>query len=222
MRVHRTVTALLALCASLSPAFSRPPDFPDYLAIPRMTATLSRKPALHFRIGRFAGTLEKTTLAEAKEVLGGRIYENGKDGADHAYFLCYSLVSPDAVERVWFSSSAEMGGLNREIGEVAAILLPVSSSVPSDCPSPPRSFQKLTVGNGLHLRMTAQEVIRLMGQPSGNARDFFGVGGHIGYAYDKPVDVNDPALGQEAVSLRQENTVGGKVNGLLASRVTSN
>jgi CheY-like chemotaxis protein len=90
----------------------------------------------------------------------------------------------------------------------------------------------IQIGDGLQLQMKPQEVIRILGKPSSRVRDFFGAGGRIGYAYEKAADANDPALGQNSASVRQQgftiynelilNAAGGKLDGLLASRVTSN
>jgi hypothetical protein len=121
MKVHKPdlMLGLLALCIGTSPSLAEPPDFPANVAIPHMNATLSRKPAVYFRMGKFVGTLEKTTLVDVEHVLGGHVYDNRKDAAGHDYSLCYSFVSYGAVERVWFSANAGKDGPSHVIGVVA-------------------------------------------------------------------------------------------------------
>jgi hypothetical protein len=224
------VVLAAALFAGSAIADDRP-QFPLTLHIPALKTSYSQKPAIGFRLGAFHGVLERTTLLEVAGKLGGQIYERGTQ-ADHTYLLCYSTRSPHATERVWLSSDAEMGGANHRINQVALEFFPPQRATTPGCPDAPSQFRDFRIGENLRLLMTPAQVINTMGSPSGAVRDFRGSGGMIGYAYEKPVDDGDDALAPRVSELRNRGfsiyndlvirAAGGRVNGIRASRVTSN
>jgi hypothetical protein len=112
---------LLPSMASFAADASRqvpPPHFPLNVAPP---AQLTLAPSSSVALGQFTVVFGETSLgAVLKQVKVGRVDHAG-DASESVYWLCYSICTTKARERMWMLSHGEMDGPSRVIYGVVAI-----------------------------------------------------------------------------------------------------
>ena len=195
---------LLALGAKEAAVGARPPMWTESQV---WTANVKSDPVQPIHFGKLLLVLEKTTLADVRSALGsGAIFQNG-DAGESLSWLCYTFASGMLDQTVWLSSS-EMGG-GEVIDGVTAMQLNSKSPALRNCARLPRNYGSIHLANGLWLGATEAQVLSALGKPQkhGDSWSYVFEGKDGEYAISSNL----------AFKLR-----GGKVIGIVSSRLTSN
>src|SRR5271170_670197 len=103
------------------PAFSAtpPPAGPPYDAI-TWPMSMRHAPSGGITLGDFRIVYAKTTLETVAAAVGAGSISYAGDGAEAESWLCYSIVKPLRLERLWLLSSLEMDGHTNAVSMVKA------------------------------------------------------------------------------------------------------
>jgi hypothetical protein len=139
--------------------FAPPPRFPLKVA---PTPTIKSTPASSIMLGSITVDFDKTTLYEAmKQIKAGKIQHEG-DAGESAYWLCYSIRTPEGWEQLWLLSHGEMGGDEHVIHGVVANI-PSSSPSLTSCPELTNNLRHVKLNNGLWLGAKSEEIKKKLG-----------------------------------------------------------
>jgi len=120
-------------------------------------------------LGDFRIVYAKTTLETVAAAVGAGSISYAGDGAEAESWLCYSIVKPLRLERLWLLSSLEMDGHTNAVSMVKAAI-PATSNVPEDCPRLPLRFVPVSLDTKVWLGSSTKTLMRDLGTPSHDAR----------------------------------------------------
>jgi hypothetical protein len=127
-------------------------------------------PASSLLLGSVKVVFDKTTLDEARRHIGSGEIQHRGDAGESVYWLCYSNHAPKGWEQVWLLSHGEMGGDERVINGVAAIVSP--SRPPDSCTVLPDHLRRVKLNNGIWLGAQTAEIRKKLARPSLEEKDW--------------------------------------------------
>lgn len=136
-----------------------PPLLPDSSVQP----TLSRPPAIGFRIGATRILFETVPLEKIRRTVGGGAVGHRGDAGDSAYWLCYTVLNGRA-HRLWLVAG-ELDGPSHLVSRVVALRLPIGADAAAGCPALPRKLS-ISLAPTVRLGMTEVQVESVLGPPS--------------------------------------------------------
>ena len=198
-----------------------PPSVPDSFAAE--DRLLKARPVTRLTLGKFVARFEETTLGEVREAIGSGSIAHQGDAGESTYWLCYTVSSPQAAQRLWITSG-EMGGTRHTIGGVVAQELPAGTVPNAGCPVLSSTRTPLSLDGGVWIGGDLSLIEKVLGKPSASH------GGWLEWSYQGKIQGRDivgasPAAGSlefDELSLLQVRVTDGRVVALSASKVTSN
>lgn len=134
-------------------------------------------------MGALRVLFEMTSLEDVRRVATTGTISHRGDAGESEYWLCYTRLGANPVQRVWVTSSGEMGGRQHFVTNVSATVLP-NGAATTECPPLPKRLEPLSLKNYLWLGTTRKQVTTKLGTPS------FQQGGWSTYDYEGKVAGN--------------------------------
>jgi hypothetical protein len=212
----RPASYSLPLCLGLSLAASAlaatpPPEVPFTDSPP---GTLKESPATGITVAAIDVRFEKTSLTEvAGKLRLGTIAHQG-DAGNSIYWLCYDIATREGRERLWVTSSGEMGGTEHLVTGISAQSLPGPDGT-GDCPLLPGQLSPHLIGSSLWLGSSARSVTEHLGSPSLHR------GAWQAYGFEGKVAGKCDPDGFDRTNWLYLRTETGAVTRLVAGQVTS-
>jgi hypothetical protein len=126
------------------------------------TATrIDKNPTTGLTMGRLEVFFEKTRLKDVLVAAGGELSQQG-DGAEHVFWICYTILDAKQSARLWIISNAEMGGREHAVTSVAAQLEAVANPTQT-CPALPATLQPVSFSNGVWLGIAGSRASAFFG-----------------------------------------------------------
>lgn len=179
---------------------------------------LGRAPVRHLFLGRYWIILERTRLAEIRDVIGRGVIRHRGDAGEYIAWLCYTA----KTQRLWITSS-ELGGPDHLVDGVSAAIGEGPALPSKECPELPKKFQPMTLDNAVWLGLPFDTLARRVGPPAKIAADLYD------YEFQgveaKPEKSFDEGVGQstqfDVVSSLVIQIAKGRVTRLWASKGTT-
>jgi hypothetical protein len=175
-------------------------------------APLTRKPTTGLIMGRLHVMFEKTRLSDVLQEAGGAIAEQG-DAGEHVLWLCYTITNKSQTQRLWITSSGEMGGRDHTVSGILAQV--VSDGPTSDCPTLPTALRPVSLSNHLWLGITQTRLVSIFGASPGIR------GAWRGYLYQGKLKGSCEPDGFDVLNSIEWTTNDGLLDAIDASQVTS-
>jgi hypothetical protein len=219
--VNTAIAFMLGIATSCVAAQTlEPPTRPNEI---RGEGTLRIQPAVGLRMGQLFVRLETTRLSDVlKSAERGTIGHHGDAGRSE-YFLCFTQISGPRSSRVWLISHGEMGGSDHAVTEVFAQRIETSDAASDRCPPLPSRLQPIALDRGIWLGITRNELLTKLGQPSASRDDWltFNFLGTVPGRYRPPGDSARKVVDWDITNILEARLKDGRINAILASRVTS-
>jgi len=212
----RLASYALPLCLGLSVCSSAvadmpPPEVPFADSPP---GTLKESPAAGIILGAIDVRFEKTRLADLANKLGRGVIAHQGDAGASIYWLCYDLDTPAGAQRLWVTSSGEMGGAEHLVTGISAETLASAENM-EDCPRLPGQQNPHLIGSSLWLGSPVQSVAERLGSPSLHR------GAWQAYGYEGKVRGKCGPDGFDRTNWLYLRTETGAITRLVAGQVTS-
>jgi hypothetical protein len=163
-----TIVAVL-WCTQVDGATPLPTE-PGYDAI-TWTMSMRAPPSRGINLADFRVKFEQTPIAAIKAKVGAGLILHHGDASEGAFWLCYTVAEPPRIERLWITSSSEMGGRSHAVTNILAMTLN-SLDIPDDCPRLPSQLTPVFLDSKLWLGSTVAELKRYLGKPSHERRSW--------------------------------------------------
>ncbi|MDB5985262.1 MAG: hypothetical protein JWR16_315 [Nevskia sp.] len=133
-------------------------------------ATLATQPVSALQLGRIKIWLEFNTLADVIKVAGANPIAHFEDDEASYDWLCYDA---DAHrQRLWFVSDTDMGGEQRMVTSIVAMLVEAPSDPSAACPLLPKALSSVALDRAIWLGTRDGELAKKLGEPSSSLRDW--------------------------------------------------
>jgi hypothetical protein len=212
----RLASYALPLCLSLSVAShaiaAEPPPGVPFADSP--PGTLKESPASGVALGAIDVLFEQTHLADIVAKLGHGTIAHQGDAGESVYWLCYDITTHEGAERLWVTSSGEMGGTEHRVTGISAQLL--AGAEPSgDCASLTSQQSPHLIGSSLWLGSSSRAVTARLGSPSLDR------GAWQAYGFEGKVPGQCEPDGFDRTNWLYLRTETGAITRLVAGQVTS-
>ena len=151
---------LLGTATAFADSPVAPPAWPTLKDSP---VTLAADPVRPLLMGSLRITLDGSTLADTRAVIGAGVSQRQGKGTDALDWLCYTMSDSAPMQRVWLTSSELSRG---RIDAVVAADLPAGAAPLPQCPELPPKFKPVRFDDGLWLGGMSGELRKALGIPA--------------------------------------------------------
>ena len=157
---------LLGTATAFADNPAAPPAWP---ALKDSPVTLAADPVRPLLMGSLRITLDGSTLADTRTVIGAGVSQRQGKGTDALDWLCYTVSDSAPMQRVWLTASELSRG---RIDAVVAADLPAGAAPLPECPELPARFKPVRFDDGLWLGGMSNELRKALGIPARNGPSF--------------------------------------------------
>jgi hypothetical protein len=148
---------LLGATAAFADPVVPPPAWP---ALADSPVALAADPVRPLMLGALRIALDRTTLADTRQLIGAGVPQRQGKGTDSLDWLCYTVSDTAPAQRLWLTSSELSRG---RIDAVVAADLPAGAAASPQCPDLPAKFKPVRFDDGLWLGTPSAELRKSLG-----------------------------------------------------------